>query len=355
MIKRPCAIALNSKADCILVADKFGDVYALPLIEGTPFTSIQEIKKPKQNAAPFKPAATNLTVHSGRNLKSLESQKKQAELMKVGEAREKESMDFDHELLLGHVSMLTDIASASLSTKTGSREYIITADRDEHIRISRGRPQAHIIEGYCFGHAQFVSKLCFANDNVLISGGGENELFVWDWPHNLLLARLAFRDAVIKHSQQHSLPSPETTAVSGIWAQTIGANPSKVSIYCALEGMSALFVFNVDLGSLPENEHVPIVIADFAGNVLDVVPVGARSTPDLEGRDIIVSVDNVHNKNTTTARESTDEAGRLNDAKGRNLFLQDNRGDIVTPDDLKQLTDLLYSIEKLRKRNTEEE
>lgn len=54
---------------------------------------------------------------------------------------------FEHKLLLGHVSMLTDIALVVLN----GRNYIITADRDEHIRISRGIPQSHIIEGFCLG------------------------------------------------------------------------------------------------------------------------------------------------------------------------------------------------------------
>ena len=89
----------------------------------------------------------------------------------------KETPRFKHELLLGHVSMLTDIASATV----GSRSYIVTADRDEHIRVSRGIPQAHIIEGFCQGHEEFVSRLCFTKSRHLVSGGGDAYLYVWDW------------------------------------------------------------------------------------------------------------------------------------------------------------------------------
>lgn len=73
-----------------------------------------------------------------------------------------------------------------------TREYIITADRDEHIRVSRGIPQAHVIEGYCLGHEEFVSRLCVApggREDILISGGGDDYLLVWDWPRCRLLGK----------------------------------------------------------------------------------------------------------------------------------------------------------------------
>ncbi|KAJ1676992.1 WD repeat-containing protein 4 [Spiromyces aspiralis] len=59
------------------------------------------------------------------------------------------------ECLLGHVSILTDLASIMTArmcgftwSKNGSREYILSADRDEKIRISR-YPNTYNIESYC--------------------------------------------------------------------------------------------------------------------------------------------------------------------------------------------------------------
>lgn len=50
-------------------------------------------------------------------------------------------------LVLGHTSLLTSF----LLTPDG--KYIITADRDEHIRVS-WYPQGFCIESFCLGHTQ---------------------------------------------------------------------------------------------------------------------------------------------------------------------------------------------------------
>jgi tRNA (guanine-N(7)-)-methyltransferase subunit TRM82 len=226
MARRPCAISTTADDSTILCADKFGDVYALPLIappedEQNGATAIEDNES--TNSKQFVPSASVLTVHSGRNRKVLEEQMKQAANKP---SKSKEPMKFKHDLLLGHVSMLTDI----VYTKLDGRSYIITADRDEHIRISRGPPQAHIIEGFCHGHEAFVSRLCLASPTLLVSGGGDDHLFVWDWPKYQLLKKIPIRDHVLQFmkSQQElsaSLPEDEASfkvAVSGIWSVPSG-------------------------------------------------------------------------------------------------------------------------------------
>lgn len=52
-------------------------------------------------------------------------------------------------LVLGHTSLLT---SFLLSV---DEKYILTADRDEHIRVS-WYPQGYCIESYCLGHKKYV-------------------------------------------------------------------------------------------------------------------------------------------------------------------------------------------------------
>lgn len=199
MPKRPSAIAIGFEQD-IIVADKFGDVYSLPLfmtplspatlaLRAAPAAALK-----KQSSTRNEPAANTLTVHSKRNRIALEAQRKQLQAGGNPEPKS-EGPSFDLSLLLGHVSMLTSLALAarqpSSSQQGRKRRYILTADRDEHIRVSRYKPQAHIIEGFCLGHKEFVSEILVPRrrEDVLISGGGDDYLFLWDWEAGKLLSK----------------------------------------------------------------------------------------------------------------------------------------------------------------------
>lgn len=208
MPKRPSSIALTSDDSSILCADKFGDVYSLPLLPGEQ----KSLPKPQApgKSKPFKPAATTLTVHTKRNLQALQQQLKHSNKIPSG----KSTPSFELNLLLGHVSMLTDLAFASLQLNTPNdraRHYILTADRDEHIRVSRGPSQAHIIENYCLGHTSFVSKLCILRwaPEILVSGGGDNYILIWRWVEGRVLQKVP-----LVNQEQESID----ITVRGIWA-----------------------------------------------------------------------------------------------------------------------------------------
>jgi tRNA (guanine-N(7)-)-methyltransferase subunit TRM82 len=218
MSRRPSSITITSDDTTILCADKFGDVYALPLLPSPDDDQVEQSATPAPEQPEQKlPSATALTVHSGRNRKTLEEQLKQKA---KGPAKSKEPMRFKHDLLLGHVSMLTDVVYA----RVDDRSYIITADRDEHIRISRGQPQAHVIEGFCFGHEAFVSRLCLTRSGLLVSGGGDDHLFIWDWQNHRLYGKMAIKDVAepfVLASAGLGLEEADNAgfkvAVSGIW------------------------------------------------------------------------------------------------------------------------------------------
>ena len=213
MPKRPIALQITPDGQTILCADKFGDVHSLPLIAREYLKNSAETKSESH-----KPAATPLTVHTKRNLESLEQQRRAAELKST---KEKNAANFERQVVIGHVSTLTDLILVSLS----GRSYIMTADRDEHIRISRGIPQAHVIEQYCLGHTSMITKLCVPSwaPNVLVSGGGDGHLFLWDWLNGQPLQTVPLPDA---------LPTNDPI-VRGIW--DVFSDNKKV-ILVSLEG-----------------------------------------------------------------------------------------------------------------------
>ena len=116
----------------LILADKFGDIYSMPIAEEV-LSSINDEKAP----------------------------------------------------ILGHVSMLTDV---NMVKDSEGKQYIITADRDEHIRISH-YPQSYIVDKWLFGHEEFVSSICIPtwNDRLLFSAGGDHFVFSWDWKSGKLL------------------------------------------------------------------------------------------------------------------------------------------------------------------------
>lgn len=235
MPKRPCAIQVLPDNATILCGDKFGDVYSLPLIpaetvDGVATAGGAEDEDSSKAVESFKPSATTTTVHTQRNRKALEAQIKQKNLT----PKTKEPLKFEHKLLLGHVSMLTDLTFATKEVDGKQRGYIVTADRDEHIRFSRAPPQSHIIEGYCLGHTEFVSKICLVpGTDLLVSGGGDEWIGLWDWPSFKLRRKIDLLGAInasIRSRSGGDEPAAHTyenIAISGIWLVPITSSQGR--------------------------------------------------------------------------------------------------------------------------------
>src|SRR4051794_6322610 len=102
MPKRLCAVVLTPDEYTILAGDKFGDAYALPL-HPKQFGAISSADREKASTE-FQPSATELTVHTKGNREALRQQREQKTA-----APKKEGPTFEHKLLLGHVSLLTDL------------------------------------------------------------------------------------------------------------------------------------------------------------------------------------------------------------------------------------------------------
>ena len=119
VIKRASALDLTN--DFLLIADKSGDVYQTDL------------------------STTNNVTLTGENC------------------------------LMGHLSMLLDIAFIRTNDE---QEYILTADRDEKIRLSH-YPNAYNIEGYCLGHTEFVSHVKLIDSNRILSASGDGSYMMY--------------------------------------------------------------------------------------------------------------------------------------------------------------------------------
>ncbi|OSD04707.1 WD40 repeat-like protein [Trametes coccinea BRFM310] len=154
--KKPTEIGFTRDGQTIVVSDKFGDVFSYPLHpDPTPVSSTSQPGASKRGS---------LTAHENPS---------------------------NGTLILGHASMLTSYLL------TADEQYIITADRDEHIRVS-WFPKGYVIERYCLSHEKFVSALHIPSfkSSVLVSGGGDPMLKVWDWMSGKLVSEIMAFDAV---------------------------------------------------------------------------------------------------------------------------------------------------------------
>lgn len=80
--------------------------------------------------------------------------------------------DKDKEPILGHVSMLLDVISTD--------RYVITADRDEKIRVSL-IDAPHVVQSFCLSHTEFVTKIvAVKSTSTLVSLSGDGTMRAWN-------------------------------------------------------------------------------------------------------------------------------------------------------------------------------
>lgn len=77
-------------------------------------------------------------------------------------------------LLLGHRSVILDLLLSNCG------KYLITCDRDEKIRVSC-YPNCYNIVSYCLGHSEFVTKIKFLTDKILVSASGDGTVRLWNF------------------------------------------------------------------------------------------------------------------------------------------------------------------------------
>ncbi|XP_066476951.1 tRNA (guanine-N(7)-)-methyltransferase non-catalytic subunit WDR4 [Tiliqua scincoides] len=77
---------------------------------------------------------------------------------------------------LGHLSLLLDVALSP------DDQYILTADRDEKIRVSLTAAPYNIVS-FCLGHREFVSRIFVIPNypDLLLSASGDSTLRLWEY------------------------------------------------------------------------------------------------------------------------------------------------------------------------------
>jgi len=244
MPKRLCALQLLEKkqsmteeeetgADGVVIicGDKFGDVYSLPLIHNPEDTETPTPAPGTESAQNGSPAASEPERKAPRDTGIITTARNKRAARKAGEMKGRNSianlqakgLQFKHKLLLGHVSLLLDVVPVTMQVELPDgekkwRTWILSADKDEHIRVSR-YPYSYVIEGFCLGHTSYVTKLLVPSfdQQTLISGGGDDYLLRWDWKAKEVQQKLDLKEHVAKvlEIMKHNKEKIKETSISG--------------------------------------------------------------------------------------------------------------------------------------------
>ncbi|KAL2312510.1 tRNA (guanine-N(7)-)-methyltransferase non-catalytic subunit trm82 [Schizosaccharomyces pombe] len=240
-IPKRCADLCFAGSNEIVFGDKFGDVYC---VDENWFTTSEVTEEKKSNVVEGKQEPVNNETLKNSKLQKLEP-------------------------IMGHVSILTQLIVAQ-NPQNSKEEIIITSDKDEHIRISRF-PNAFVIEGFCLGHEDFVSRMSLYDNRTLISGGGDNHVFVWDLENFKCLDAFDLRSAF---STYLSLNQPMVVSV-------ILPIFKRQLVAFACEGMAGLIFAKVT----PEKRLLFHSALKLSGPVLDAVLL------DTDTDQILISLD----------------------------------------------------------------
>ncbi|KAE8258807.1 hypothetical protein A4X13_0g1438 [Tilletia indica] len=213
--KRANTIVWEDTSRHIVIGDRFGDVRVFPIEESSsPSASVASVlARLGSNGSAPKDRPKGITKQSGA-------------------AADSDDEDGDDPQdpwaapRFGHASMLTAIlllGASPSSSDSKIAQHIVTADRDEHIRISRWGPQraGWVVENYLLGSSAFVGALALLPTHLFAAGlsstgsGGESAglllasdggrvIRVWDYLQNdsasQIVASVDVSAAILPHA-----------------------------------------------------------------------------------------------------------------------------------------------------------
>ncbi|XP_033990205.1 tRNA (guanine-N(7)-)-methyltransferase non-catalytic subunit wdr4 isoform X1 [Trematomus bernacchii] len=141
------------------------------------------------------------------------------------------------ELKMGHLSMLLAMSMSP------DDKFIITADRDEKIRVSHLR-SPYNIQSFCLGHQQFVSALLVppGHPHWLLSGSGDGTMKLWDYESGRKLQSWDLKE----HEETPSSEADKQKVTTKPAVCRISCSPDARHVAVQCERASTVHFFTVD-------------------------------------------------------------------------------------------------------------
>lgn len=155
--------------NALLVADKFGDV--LRFEQGSDFDRWARESQNNSKA---------LSIHTHKKRSFADAQKEEENNNEKPEEERSQGSEAHHCTIIGHISMITDVAVLPVEGSQGG--LIVTCDRDEKVRFTLAATPERI-HSFGLAHRQYVGSLavCASSRSVFSAGG---DAFVCEWRLN---------------------------------------------------------------------------------------------------------------------------------------------------------------------------
>ncbi|KAG9333407.1 hypothetical protein JZ751_012719 [Albula glossodonta] len=234
VVRRCTSLAFTSAEDQVMAGDKSGDVYSFSVTEP------QKAGELRLGHLSMLLALWMLATQSHQeptSLPKVESRKACLRLMSCAETS-----------TVHRRTPLTDpVTPSTLQAVSPDDRYVVTADRDEKIRVSVLR-SPHNIQAFCLGHREFVSCLSIplAHPHWLFSGSGDGTVRLWEYESGRSLQSCDLKEP-------SETPATDSAKKSAVCRIAVSPDGRHAAVLCERAPSVQLFRVQKD----PEGRLVP--------------------------------------------------------------------------------------------------